>query len=88
MSSRIDDLLGDGSAFTLEKFRDERAALEERFALEYKISAYDIKLAVNRGHVPCSSKLVQEWVALMALWPYVDPDGWEAWAREQLGGTP
>lgn len=76
MSSRIDGLLVVGSAFTLEKLRDERAALEAVFA-ERDIDACDIDEMIRQGVLACSDETVQDWVSMTALMPDVDVDGWE-----------
>lgn len=70
---RIDDLLAEfgTEAFTLADYKRERAALERRFLAVHGTHAEDIDVAIRRGVLPCTDPLVEDWVALQALAPYV-----------------
>lgn len=70
-AATIDDLLTDADVFTLADFHRERAELERRFLAEHGTHAEDIDCAVRRGVLPCTDPLVEKWVALWALAPYV-----------------
>jgi hypothetical protein len=71
-AASIDDLLEEfgSEPFTLADFRRERAQLERRFLMTYGIHAVDIDDVVRRGDLH-STELVEQWVALHALAPYV-----------------
>jgi len=75
-AARIDDLLAvsDAQPFTLADYRREGAELEQRFLAEHGTHAEDIDVAIRRGVLPCDDPLVQEWVALQALLPYVSTE--------------
>jgi hypothetical protein len=68
---RIDDLLAGTEPFTLADFRRECAAIERRFLTEHGTHAEDIDVAIRRGVLPCTDQLVEEWVALWTLAPYI-----------------
>jgi hypothetical protein len=72
-SASIDDLLEEFKTepFTLADFRRERALLERRFLMTYGIHAVDIDDLVRRGELH-NTELVEQWVALHALAPYVN----------------
>jgi hypothetical protein len=69
----IDDLLAEFETepFTLAEFQRERADLERRFLAAHGTHAEDIDVAIRRGVLPCTDPLVEEWVALWSLAPYV-----------------
>jgi hypothetical protein len=69
----IDDLLAEFGTepFTLADFQRERADLEQRFLAVHGTHAEDIDIAIRRGVLPCTDPLVEEWVALWSLAPYV-----------------
>lgn len=76
----IDDLLAEfgTESFTLADFQRERAELELRFLAVHGTHAEDIDAAIRRGVLPCTDSLVEEWIDLWALAPYV---GVESWVR-------
>lgn len=69
----IDDLLVEFGTepFTLADFQRERVALELRFLATHGTHTEDIDIAIRRGVLPCTDPLVEEWVALWSLAPYV-----------------
>lgn len=64
-------LLAGTDPFTLADFQRERIALERGFLAEHGTHAEDIDDTVRRGVLPCTDRLVEDWVALWALAPYV-----------------
>ncbi len=68
----IDDLIGGIEPFNLVDFQRERAALERQFLARHGTHAEDIDIAIHRGVLPCHDPLVEAWVALQALAPYLD----------------
>jgi hypothetical protein len=75
-ASRIEDLLAefDTKPFTLADYQRERAELERRFLASHGTHAEDIDTAIRRGILLCNDPLVEEWVALQALAPYVSAE--------------
>lgn len=71
-AASIDDLLEEFGTkpFTLADFRREKALLERRFLMTYGIHAVDIDDVVRRGDLH-TTELVEQWVSLHALAPYV-----------------
>ena len=69
----IDDLLTrfGTKAFTAADYQRERAGLERRFLSIHGTHSEDIDVAIRRGVLPCTDPLVEEWIALQALAPYV-----------------
>ncbi len=70
----IDDLLAEfgTEAFTLADYQRERADLERRFLAVHGTHAEDIEVAIRRGLLPCTDPLVEEWVDLMSIAPYLE----------------
>lgn len=69
----IDDLLAEFGTepFTLADYQRERADLERRFLAVHGTHAEDIDVAIRRGVLPCTDPLVEAWVDLQSLAPYV-----------------
>lgn len=57
--------------FTLADYRRDRADLERRFLAVHGTHAEDIDVAIRRGVLPCTDPLVEAWVDLQSLAPYV-----------------
>lgn len=72
-TASIDDLLAEFGTepFTLADYQRERADLEKRILVKHGTHAEDIDVAIRRGVLLCTDPLVEEWVELMALAPYV-----------------
>lgn len=69
----IADLLArfNTKSFTGADYQRQRAVLERRFLSIHGTHAEDIDTAIQRGVLLCSDPLVEEWLALAALAPYV-----------------
>jgi len=72
----IDDLLSEfgAEAFTLADYQRERANLEARFLAVHGTQREDIDVAIRRGLLPCADPIVERWVALQALAPYLEEE--------------
>jgi hypothetical protein len=69
----IDDLLAEfGDPFTREDFDRERAALVRRFAEERDLrTVEEIETTIAEHILPCSDPLVEAWIDLHNLEPYL-----------------
>ncbi len=72
----IDELLSDfgTEVFTLADYQREREELATRFLAVHGTHAEDIDVAIRRGLLPCADPIVERWVALQALAPYLEEE--------------
>lgn len=69
----LEEFLSDVLVFTKETFIQEKSKLENLFLLQMNIKSEDIEGRI-KNDLSCDNELVQEWIALHALEPYLEKE--------------